>query len=170
MSFRSASLKEWSMKRPLAPLIFLAFLVAFPAFAGVGSDKTAYIGGTEKQIDEGIEGSASIGNEKEFIYEYPAGELIIPYDQVNDLEYGEKAGRRVGLAIALNPLFLFSKKKRHFLTIGWKDEQSKQHAAVFELGKSVIRNTIAIIEEKTGKKVDYQDEDARKSAIAKRGA
>jgi len=151
------------MQRPLVLLLFSAFLLAIPVSAGVGSDKAAYVGGTEK-IEEGVEGAAATGNEKEFIYEYPSGELVIPYDQVNDLEYGEKAGRRVGLAIAVNPLFLFSKKKRHFLTIGWKDEASKQHAAVFELGKSVIRATIAILEEKTGKKVDYQDEEARKGA------
>lgn len=150
------------MKRSFALLFIPVFLLSLPVFAGVGSDKTAYVGGTEK-IEEGVEGSASMGNEKEFIYEYPSGELIIPYDQVNDLEYGEKAGRRVGLAIALNPLFIFSKKKRHFLTIGWKDEESKQHAAVFELGKSIIRSTIEVLEEKTGKKVDFQDEDARKS-------
>lgn len=151
------------MKRSFALSLLSALLLALPAVAGVGSDKTAYVGGTEK-IEEGIEGSASMGNEKELIYEYPSGELIIPYDQINDIEYGEKAGRRVGLAIALNPLFLFSKKKRHFLTIGWKDDESKQHAAVFELGKSIIRTTIEILEQKTGKKVDYEDEDPHKPA------
>jgi hypothetical protein len=87
------------------------------------------------------------------------------YDQVNDLEYGQKAGRRIGLAIVVNPLLLFSKKRKHFLTIGWKDEQDKQHAAVFELGKSVIRTTLATLEARTGKKVDYQDDEARKSGL-----
>jgi hypothetical protein len=51
------------------------------------------------------------------------------------------------------------------LTIGWKDEQDKQHAAVLELGKSVIRTTIATLEARTGKKVDYQDDEARKSGM-----
>jgi hypothetical protein len=65
----------------------------------------------------------------------------------------------------VNPLLLFSKKRKHFLTVGWKDAQDKQHAAVFELGKSVIRTTIATLEARTGKKVDYQDDEARKSGL-----
>lgn len=151
------------MKRLFAVLLLAVFFPGLAALAGVKSDQAAYVGGTEK-IAEGIEGYALVGNEREFVYECSSGQVIIPYDQVNDLEYGEKAGRRVGLAIAINPLFIFSKKKRHFLTIGWKDESSKQHAAVFELGKSIIRETIVVLEEKTGKKVDYQDQDSRKSA------
>jgi hypothetical protein len=150
------------MKRSLRRLFLSVFSLGVVALAGVGSDKTSYVGGTESQVQEG-EGAASIGNEKEFVYEYANGQLIIPYDQVTDLEYGQRAGRRVGLAIAVNPLLLLSKKRRHFLTIGWKDQQSKQHAAVFELGKSIIRRTITTLEEKTGKKVEYQDDDARKS-------
>jgi hypothetical protein len=58
-----------------------------------------------------------------------------------------------------------SKQKKHFLTIGWTDDQAKQHAAVFELGKSIIKSTIVTLESRTGKKIDYQDEDARKSGL-----
>jgi hypothetical protein len=36
---------------------------------------------------------------------------------------------------------------------------------VFELGKSIIRTTIATLEARTGKKVDYQDDEARKSGL-----
>ena len=133
---------------------------AFPAFA-VGNDETAYVGGTEK-IDEGAEGSASSENEKEFVFEYKDGQLVIPYDQVTELEYGEQAGHRVGLAIAM-PLTALAKKRRHFLTISWKDEKKQEHSAVFELGKSIVKSTIETIETKTGKKVDFQDDDARKS-------
>ncbi len=150
------------MKRYIAVLLAFVFMLNFPAFAGsTTNDQTIYVGGTEK-IDEGSEGSASIENEKEFVFEYSGGQLVIPYDHVTDLEYGQQAGRRVGLAIAM-PLTLLSKKRKHFLTIGWKDEKNEQHAAVFQLGKSVVKPTIATLESKTGKKVDYQDDDARKS-------
>lgn len=151
------------MKRSVTLLLACVFALGYLALAGLGNNKTAYVGGTEKQIEEGVEGAASIENQKEFLFEYNSGQLIIPYDQVNDLEYGQQAGRRVALAIRINPLLLFSKKRKHFLTIGWKDEQSKQHAAVFELGKSIIKDAIAILEARTGKKVDYQDDEARKS-------
>jgi hypothetical protein len=109
------------------------------AFAGLGSEKTAYVGGTENQIKDGAEGQSSAKDERNFVFDYKGGNLAIPYSQVNDLEYGQKAGRRIGLAIAISPWLLFSKKRKHFLTVGWKDEQDKQHAAVFELGKSIIR-------------------------------
>lgn len=135
------------------------------SFAGLGSDKTAYVGGTENQIKDGTEGQSSAKDDKAFIFEYKGGTLKIPYDQVDDLEYGQKAGRRVGVAIMVSPLALFSKKRKHFLTVGWKDEQDKQHAAVFELGKEVVRTTIATLEARTGKKVDYQDDEARKSGM-----
>jgi hypothetical protein len=153
------------MKRPAALLLVCALALEVTAFAGLGSDKTQYVGGTENQIKEGREGKSSAKDEKRFMFEYKDGSLSIPYDQINDLEYGQKAGRRIGLAIVVNPLLLFSKKRKHFLTIGWKDEQDKQHAAVFELGKSVIRTTLATLEARTGKKVDYQDDEARKSGL-----
>jgi hypothetical protein len=81
------------------------------------------------------------------------------------LEYGQKAGRRLGLAIVVSPFLLLSHKRKHFLTIGFTDEQDKQQAGVFELGKDIVRVTLASMEARTGKKVDYQDEEARKSGL-----
>jgi hypothetical protein len=153
------------MKRLQTVLFVCLFTVHLAAFAGLGTDKIAYVGGTETDIREGSEGAASTGNEKEFVFECEDGELVIPYDKVNDLEYGQQAGRRVRLSTALDPFRLLSKQKKHFLTIGWTDDQAKQHAAVFELGKSIIKSTIVTLESRTGKKVDYQDEDARKSGL-----
>jgi hypothetical protein len=154
------------MKRFVALLFVSLFTLDFAAFAGgIPNDRAAYVAGTETQVGEGTEGSPSTGNEREFVFEYDSGQLIIPYDEVNDLEYGQQAGRRVGLAIASGGLFALSKKRKHFLTIGWKDAQGKQHAAVFELGKSIVRDTIVKLEAKTGKKVDYQDEAAKKSGM-----
>lgn len=153
------------MKRPIA--LALLFLLAWQpvALAGLGQEKTQYVGGTENQIKEGTEGASSAKDEKNFVFTYQGGALSIPYDQVNDLEYGQKAGRRVGVAIMVSPLALFSKKRKHFLTVGWKDDDGKQHAAVFELGKAVVRTTIATLEARTGKKVEYQDDEARKSGM-----
>jgi len=153
------------MKRPVASLLACILALEVAAFAGLGSDKTAYVGGTENQIKEGMEGTSSAKDEKSFIFDYKGGNLAIPYGEVNDLEYGQKAGRRLGLAIAVNPLLFFSHKRKHFLTVGWKDEQDKQHAAVFELGKSIVRTTLTTLEARTGRKVDYQDDEARKSGL-----
>jgi hypothetical protein len=153
------------MKRLIAGMLVCLFALETAAFAGLGSDDTKYIGGTENQIKDGAEGKSSAKDDKNFVFDSKEGKLSIPYDQVNDLEYGQKAGRRLGLALTISPWLLFSKKRKHFLTVGWKDAQDKQHAAVLELGKSIIRTTIATLEARTGKKVDYQDDEARKSGL-----
>ncbi len=153
------------MRKTLGLAVALALLFDITTLAGLGSNKTMYVGGTVTSIKEGSEGISSTRDEKLFEFDYKDGKLTIPYDRMNDLEYGQKAGRRLGLAIAVNPLLFFSKKRKHFLTIGYQDENDKQQAAVFELGKDVIRTTIASLEARTGKKVDYQDEEARKSGL-----
>ena len=152
-------------QRLVALTLLCAFTLESAAFAGLGSDKTAYVGGTENQIKDGAEGISSAKDEKVFTFESKDGKLAIPYEEVNDLEYGQKAGRRLGLALTISPWLLFSKKRKHFLTVGWTDDKAKQHAAVFELGKSIIRTTLATLEARTGKKVEYQDDEARKSGL-----
>ena len=60
-------------------------------------------------------------------------------------------------------LTLFSKKRKHYLTIGFKDEEGKDQVAVIELGKDIVRSTIPIVETRSGKKIEYQDEEAKKA-------
>lgn len=149
------------MKRSIA--LFASLLaVSLIAMAGVSSDKSAYVGGTESDIGAGTQGYCTTGNKTEFIFAFKDGQLVIPYDQVNDLEYGEDVARRLTFSTAANPFRLFTKKKKRFLTIGWKDDHGEQHAAVFELGKNTVRPTIVALEALTGKKIDYQDDEARK--------
>lgn len=62
---------------------------------------------------------------------------------------------------------LFSKKRKHFVTIGYKDAEEKEQVAVFELGKDIVRTTLPILEARSGKKIEYQDEEARKSSKGK---
>lgn len=118
-------------------------------------------------LKEKTQGKSSAA-ENDFVFTYKGGDLRIPYKQVNGLEYGQKAGRRVGMAVALSPFFLFSKKRRHYLTVSFTDAEGKQQAAVFELGKAVIQSTLTTLETKTSKKVEYQDDEARKTATGKK--
>lgn len=53
------------------------------------------------------------------------------------------------------------------MTIGYLDDNQKQQAAVFELGKDVISPVLSSLESKTGKKVEYQDDESRKTATGK---
>ena len=151
------------MRKTIGLLLALVLLFDLSAWAGVGSKKTMYVGGTIASIKDGSEGTSSTQDERVFVFNYKVGKLAIPYDRINDLEYGQKAGRRLGLAIFVSPFFLLSHKRKHFLTIGYTDENDKQQAGVFELGKDIVRVTLASMEARTGKKIDYQDEEARKN-------
>jgi hypothetical protein len=152
------------MKRLTSTLLVFFVLAEATAYAGVGSKNTEYVGGTITSIKAGSEGKSSTADEKVFVFEYKKDKMIIPYSKINGLEYGQKAGRRVAMAILLSPLALFSKKRKHFLTVNFMDEADKQQAAVFELGKDVVRVTLASLEARSGQKIEYQDEEARKSS------
>jgi hypothetical protein len=152
------------MQRIIAALLVIIFVLSLPAEAGLDSRKAMYVGGTVTSIKEKTEGTSSTDDEKFYVFSYQGGQLKVPYDRINDLEYGQKAGRRLGLALTVSPWLLLSKKRKHFLTVGFQDENDKQQAAVLELGKDIVRTTLASLEARTGKKIDYQDEEARKSS------
>ena len=123
-----------------------------------------YVGGTVVDLKQETEGTFSAADVKELVFQYKKGRFTVPYDRVDSLEYGQKAGRRVGLAIAITPIALLSKKRRHFLTLNYKDADDKEQAAVFELGKNIVRVTLSSLEARTGRKIEYQDEEARNSS------
>ena len=150
------------LRRSIAILLVCAFVVPL-AMAGVGSKNALYVGGTINTIKEGSEGTTSTKDEKVYTFTAKGTTLSIPYDRVDSLEYGQKAGRRVGLALTISPWLLLSKKRKHFLTVSWKDEADQQQAVVLDLGKDIIRTELATLEARTGRKIEYQDDEARKS-------
>lgn len=152
------------MLRKTAVYSILLALASCQLLFAVSSKEAVYVGGTLSTIKESVEGRVSIADEKNFLFEYKGGKLLIPYERVNSLEYGQKAGRRVGVAIMVSPIALLSKKRKHFLTLNFTDDQDKQQAAVFELGKNIVRVTLSSLEARTGRKIEYQDDEARKSA------
>jgi len=55
-----------------------------------------------------------------------------------------------------------SKKRTHFLTVGYEDDHGHQQALVFRVSKGDIRALLACLEARTGRKVEFQDVEARK--------
>jgi hypothetical protein len=151
------------MKLSIYSMLAAFLLLESVASAGIGSHSTMYVGGTVSTIKERTEGKSSTADEKGFIFAYKRGKLVVPYERMNSVEYGQKAGRRLGLAIAVTPVALLSKKRKHFLTINYLDDSDKQQAIVLELGKDIVRTTLASLEARSGRKIEYQDEEARKS-------
>ena len=150
------------MKR-ITSAVIVAMFALTPALSAVGGKNAQYIGGTINGIKEGAEGRLSTAGETEAIFDSKDGKASIPYASITGLEYGQKAGRRVAVAVLVSPLALFSKKRNHYLTISYTDPAGKDQAGVFELGKDVVRTTLTVLETRTGKKVEYQDDEARKA-------
>lgn len=153
------------LPRMIASLLIIS-LVSESALLAVDGDKAAYSGGTHvayADAKDPIEGQLNTRLEEALILsptkrDYSGQDLRIPYGKIIDLEYGQKAGRRVGLATGLavislvGALALFSKKRKHYLTIGYTDDAGKDQVAVIELGKDIVRTTLAIVETRSGKK------------------
>ena len=151
------------MKRITALIVVVSVLVPSLALA-VDGDKAMYVGGTMTGVKEKAEGPLDTKDETAIAFTTKKdGSLSIPYASITGLEYGQKAGRRVAVAVLVSPLALFSKKRKHYLTISFNDAAGKEQAAVFELGKEIVRTTLTIVETRSGKKIDYQDEEARKA-------
>jgi hypothetical protein len=149
-------------------LTIAALLVVFSALIGaVDGKKAEYVGGTAG-LPEKIDGPLSTTSEQTLTFtpdKRGVTPLSIPYSAITSLEYGQKAGRRVAVAVLVSPLALFSKKRNHFLTINYTDASGKEQGAVFELGKDIVRTTITVLEVRSGKKIEYQDDEARKSGM-----
>lgn len=151
------------MKRQLATALVVA-LISPVVLGAVDGKKAQYIGGTVAAINEEAEGRFDVSGETAIVFRpEKQAPFEIPYVNITELEYGQKAGRRVGVAIMISPLALFSKKRKHYLTITFDDAAGKEQAAVFELGKDIVRTTLKIVETRSGKDIIYQDDEARKS-------
>jgi hypothetical protein len=150
--------------KPIAVTVLASFALTPAVLLAVDGNKAMYVGGTVAGQKDKTEGQFDTTDPTNMVFRgKKTPELQIAYASITELEYGQKAGRRVGMAIMVSPLALFSKKRNHFLTLTYSDAAGKEQAAVFELGKDIVRTTVKILETRSGKDVQYQDDDARKS-------
>ena len=120
-----------------------------------------YMGGTRADIPANNSGEIKITDDTYFEYLSKHTQVKVPYQRINLLEYGQKVNRRLLPAVVISPLFLLAKKREHFLTVGFQDDDGRQEAMVFRVDKNDVRLTLVALEARTGQQVQYQDEDAR---------
>lgn len=130
--------------------------------AAVRGDEALYVGGTITAVPEKTEGRLDTSDPAFAKFVAKRGTFQIPYEKISSLEYGQKAGRRLGVALAVSPVALFSKKRKHYLTVAFVDEQGVKQGAVLELGKGRIKPVSTLFETRSGKKMEFESEDARK--------
>jgi hypothetical protein len=79
--------------------------------AAVRGKEVMYVGGTISGLPEATEGLLDTTDDKTLRFTSSKGKFDIPYDGVTSIEYGQKAGRRLGVAIVITVWALFSKKR-----------------------------------------------------------
>jgi len=122
-----------------------------------------YAGGTLPALASGAGGSLELSDSRYFAFYTKGTQVRVPYDRINLLEYGQKVDRRLLMAVVISPMFLLAKSRKHFLTVGYTDDDGRQQAMVFRVDKNGIRAALVGLEARTGQKVQYQDPEARKA-------
>jgi hypothetical protein len=140
----------------------LLILFGLPLAAGSGA-RVEYVGGTMAAVAGNSRGSLDLTGEEALELRVREISIQVPYERINLLEYGQKVDRRYAEAILISPLMLLAKKRKHFLTVGFTDSEGRQQALVFRVDKSDVRSVLVGLEARTGRKVEYQDEEARKA-------
>ncbi len=144
--------------------IFFVLLLAGTAVGAEIGGRVEYIGGTLSTLTQGTDGRLVASDPARMVLDCKRQKLDVPYPKINLLEYGQKADRRYMAAVLVSPIFLLSKKRDHFLTIGYADGEGQQQAMVLKVEKKDLRSVLASLEARTGLRVQYQDNEARKAA------
>ena len=146
-------------------VVFAALLALSPAASALDGQKALYVGGTvSAKVPENSEGRLDTTNDKKLVFVSEKGDRAeLPYARIESFEYGQKASHRIKTAIFLTPWSLFSKKRKHYVSLLWKDTAGKEQGAVFELGHDLLRPTVMLLEARTGKKLTFQDEESKKN-------
>jgi len=125
--------------------------------------KAQLVGGTTAGIPVKSTVRLDLTGNETLVLRYGAGPLRIPYLKINTVEYGQNVSRRYAAAILISPVLLLSKSHKHFVTLGYVDGDGKQQALVLRVEKGDIRSVLAGLEARTGRRVEYQDDEARKA-------
>jgi hypothetical protein len=125
--------------------------------------KVQFVGGTQTGLAAKAKLQLDLTNAETLIVHMDNGEFGIAYRKINTVEYGQTVSRRYAEAVLISPLLLLSKSRKHFVTIGYVDEAGKQQALVVRVEKGDIRSVLASLEARTGRRVEFQDSEARKA-------
>jgi hypothetical protein len=147
-----------------APSLFVCTLFAAGLITGAGAGSPAeYLGGTLPALQPHTPGRLSVADSHCLVFQARQATIRIPYERINLIEYGQTVDRRLLEAILISPLLILSKKRAHYVTVGYESDDGRQQALVFRVGKGDVRAVLVSLEARSGRKVTFQDEEARKA-------
>lgn len=153
------------MSKNIGPLLVAAAGIALLPLlqASAPGARVHYVGGTGAGLIQKSEVRIELSGDADLVLTSKGASLHIPYASVNDVEYGQKVERRVAEAILISPILLLAKRRVHFLTIMFTDVEGHQQAMVFRVDSGDVRSLLVGLEARTGRKVEYQDDEARRA-------
>ncbi|MEO8369451.1 MAG: hypothetical protein ABI806_09635 [Candidatus Solibacter sp.] len=139
------------------------FLLTLPLLAVKPGVKVQFVGGTQSELAGKAKLQLDLTHDETLIVHQGKSAFEIAYRKINTVEYGQTVSRRYAEAVLISPLLLLSKSRKHFVTIGYVDDAGKQQALVLRVEKGDIRSVLASLEARTGRRVEFQDSEARKA-------
>ena len=136
---------------------------ALPAQAAERGAKAQLVGSTLAGLPAKADVRLDLTGQETLVLGIAKTELRIPYAKINTIEYGQSVSRRYAAAVLISPVLLLSKTRKHYVTLGYVNEAGGQEAIVFRVDKGDIRPVLAGLEARTGRRIEYQDNEARKS-------
>ena len=136
-------------------------ILALPSAAADPGIKAQFVGGTLSGISLKTSFRLDLTGAESLLFHVGNTEIGVPYQKINTVEYGQTVSRRYAEAVLISPLLLLAKSRKHFVTVGYVDAEGKQQALVFRVEKSDIRSVLASLEARTGRRIEYQDSEAR---------
>jgi hypothetical protein len=136
------------------------------ALAGAAADSgyhAQFVGGTLANVRPKSDARLVLTGPDSLLFECHGQALTIGYSRIDSLEYGQNVSRRYAAAVLVSPIFLLTKSRQHFVTIGYTDSSGKQQALVFRVNKGDIRTVLTTLEARSGRRVEFQDDEARKT-------
>ena len=161
---------EAGVKRLLVSSLILAVL-STPAY-GRMTFKKVEMRTTFGAAEQGNKGKLVIdGKQIRFTKNNGAEYFAIPAGTVSELFYSRVSGRRIGAAVFVTVFLLFSKGRKHYLTITFNDGADLVGAVEFKLHKSNYRGALRTAEQVTGLTMLYDQEGIKdtKQTVARRG-
>jgi hypothetical protein len=140
------------------------FLLMLPALAAQPGFHAQFVGGTIPGIEIKSTARLDLSGSDALTLRSGGVDFHIDYGKIESLEYGQNVSRRYLAALLISPVLLLSKSRKHFLTMGYEDTEGRQQVLVFRVDKGDIRSVLASLEARTGRRVEFQDDEARKGS------
>ena len=150
------------LTRKVTSLVLVVLLVSGLSF-GQSFEKAEYLRAKQgEKKGENIKGTLHFDSAKKEVHflgkNKDAPEFTIKYDSIKSMLYEKAAKPRYAAGLLIAWPLLFTKSKKHYLTIHYNDAAGAGQFVLVKLDKSNFREALARAEAETGKKIERQEE------------